>query len=201
MKAYQRRRHHFPIKLPHGPQGELETLFEELHLDVAPPSVRERPTNQWISDSTWVLVDHRAALRRAGKLNQCGSRVIGRQIKAALAKDCKQRAANVGDKIEGLLSAGELKEVWRCLKGWYSTVEDRAPKACHEMLVRQTEERIALNSKVHPPGWNIHINVQPFDIPDGIPSNSEIRGVVSGLRNGRAAGATGLQAEHIKVWL
>jgi hypothetical protein len=34
----------------------------------------------------------------------------GRQIKAALVKDCKQRAANVGEKIEGLLSAGELKE-------------------------------------------------------------------------------------------
>ena len=37
MKAYQRRRHHFPTKLPRGPQGELETLFEELRLDVAPP--------------------------------------------------------------------------------------------------------------------------------------------------------------------
>ncbi len=80
-------------------------------------------------------------------------------------------------------------------------MEDRAPKACHEMLVRQTEERIALYLKVCPPGWNIPINVQPFDIPDGIPSDLEIRGVVSGLRNRQAAGATGLQAEHIKVWL
>ncbi len=43
--------------------------------------------------------------------------------------------------------------------------------------------------------------MQPFDIPDGIPSDSEIRGVVRGLQNGRAAGAMGLQAEHIKVWL
>jgi hypothetical protein len=150
----------------------------------SPPLVRERPTNQWISDSTWVLVDHRAALRRAGKLNQCGSRVTGRQIKAALAKDRKQRAANVGDKIEGLLSAGELKEAWQCLKGWYSTVEDHAPKACHKTLVRQIEERIVLYSKILPLGWNIPINVQPFDIPDGIPSDSEIRGVVSGLQNG-----------------
>jgi hypothetical protein len=52
MKAYQRRRHHCPVKLPRGPQGELETLFEELCSDVAPPLVRERPTNQWISDRT-----------------------------------------------------------------------------------------------------------------------------------------------------
>ncbi len=148
-----------------------------------------------------MLINHRAALRRAGKLIQHGSRIIGRQIKAALAKDCKQRAANVGDKIEGLLSAGELKEAWQCLKGGYSTVEDRAPKACHEMFVHQTEERIALYMKVRPPGGNIPINVQPFNIPDGIPSNLEIRGVVSGLQNGQAAGAMGLQAEHIKVWL
>ncbi len=80
-------------------------------------------------------------------------------------------------------------------------MEDRAPKACHETLVRQTEERIALYMKVCSPGWNIPINVQPFDIPHGIPSNSEVRGVVSGLQSGRAAGVTGLQAEHIKVWL
>jgi hypothetical protein len=36
MKAYQRQHHHFPIKLPRGPQGELETLFEEFRSDVAP---------------------------------------------------------------------------------------------------------------------------------------------------------------------
>jgi hypothetical protein len=99
-----------------------------------------------------VLVDHRAALRRAGKLNQRGSRVIGRKIKAALVKDGKQRVANVGDKIEGLLLAGELKEAWQCLKGWDSMVKDRAPKACHETLVRQTEERIVLYTKFPPRG-------------------------------------------------
>jgi hypothetical protein len=37
MKAYQRQRHHFPIKLPRGPQGELETLFEELCSEFSPP--------------------------------------------------------------------------------------------------------------------------------------------------------------------
>jgi hypothetical protein len=37
LKAYQRRFSKFPIRLPRGPQGELETLFEELCLDVAPP--------------------------------------------------------------------------------------------------------------------------------------------------------------------
>ncbi len=97
--------------------------------------------------------------------------------------------------------AGELKEAWRCLKRWYSTVEDRAPKASHNTLMCQTEERIALYASVPPAGEMLPINVQPFDNNDDIPSNSEIREVVRELRNGRAAGATGLQAAHIKVWL
>ncbi len=201
LKAYQRRFSKFPIRLPRGPQGELETLFEELCLDVAPPPMRERPKNQWISDSTWVLINQRAALRRAGKLNQCGARVIGRCIKAALKGGRKQRAATVGDKIEGLLATGEVKEAWRCLKGWYTAVEDHAPKACHETLARQTEERKTLNARVPPPGERLPINVTPFDVPDGVPSDSEIREVVRELQNGQAAGATGLHAEHIKVWL
>jgi hypothetical protein len=42
---------------------------------------------------------------------------------------------------------------------------------------------------------------QPFDINDNVPSDLEIREVVRELQNGQAAGATGLQAKHIKVWL
>jgi hypothetical protein len=43
LKAYQRRFSKFPIRLPRGPQGELETLFEELCLDVAPPPREKDP--------------------------------------------------------------------------------------------------------------------------------------------------------------
>jgi hypothetical protein len=172
MKAYQQWHHRFPIKLPRGPQRELETLFEKLCMDIVPPPEKKRPKNQLISDDIWVLINHWAALRQAGKLNQCGSRVIGRGIKAALVSDRKQHAADVGDKIKMLMAAGEVKEAWHCLKGWYAMVEDHAPKASHDMLVQQTEERIALYSRVPPPRGLLPINVQPFDIYDNIPSNS-----------------------------
>jgi hypothetical protein len=69
------------------------------------------------------------------------------------------------------------------------------------MLAQQTEERKTLYARAPPPGEQLPINVTPFDVPDGIPSNSEIREVVRELQNGRAAGAMRLQAEHIKVWL
>jgi hypothetical protein len=45
MKAYRQRRHHFPIKLPRGPQRELVTLFKKLCLDIIPPPERERSKN------------------------------------------------------------------------------------------------------------------------------------------------------------
>jgi hypothetical protein len=37
MKAYRQQHHCFPIKLPCGPQRELDTLFEKLCVDVVPP--------------------------------------------------------------------------------------------------------------------------------------------------------------------
>ena len=74
-----------------------------------------------------------------------------------------------GDKIEGLLAAKEVKEAWRCLEGWYAMVEDRALKSCCKMLACQMEERKSLYARVPPPGEQLPINVNPFDIPDGVP--------------------------------
>ncbi len=44
IKVYRQRCHRYQIKLPRGPQGELETIFEELCVDVAPPLKRRDPT-------------------------------------------------------------------------------------------------------------------------------------------------------------
>ena len=47
----------------------------------------------------------------------------------------------------------------------------------------------------------MRINVDPAAVPDAAPTDSELRVVVGKLRNGRAAGATGMKAEHLKEWL
>ena len=201
MTAYRNRMAKFPIKLPRGPQEELCTLFEELRLDVQAPPKRDRPRNQWISTATWALIDKRAMLRQAGKLGQQEARLIGRQICAGLKKDRTQRAAVAAEKIEGHLAAGEPKEAWRTLKGWYSAASDRAPTASKLSLAAQTAERVALYGRVASSGDPLPIHVDKVDIPDSTPSDGELRAVVRGLRNGRAAGATGLKAEHIKGWL
>ena len=60
-------------------------------------------------------MDFRVSLWRAGKLTQCRSCIVIRQIKAAPTKDPRQHAANIGDTFEGPLVTGELKEAWQCL--------------------------------------------------------------------------------------
>ena len=50
-------------------------------------------------------------------------------------------------------------------------------------------------------GDPIPIHVNKVDIPDNIPSDGKLRDCVRALQNGRATGATGMQAKHIEVWL
>jgi hypothetical protein len=62
-------------------------------------------------------------------------------------------------------------------------------------------ERVELYTAVRPPGWSMSINVDPIPVPDSSLMDHEICEVVAKLRNGHAAGATGMKAEHLKEWL
>jgi hypothetical protein len=198
LKRYRRRTQRFPISLPRGPCAQLDAEYEELQRDVVRPPLRERPANSWITATTWQLVDHHAMLRRKGMLSQTAARRLGRQVQAHLAADRLKRATSAASKIEGCLAAGDFVEAWRHLKGWYRTVEDQAPKACPETLASQTAERVELYTVVRPPGWSLPINVTPIPFPDNTPTDHEICEVVAKLRNGHAAGAMGMHAEHLK---
>ncbi len=79
--------------------------------------------------------------------------------------------------------------------------EDQPPPACPETMVRQMAERVDLYARAPPMGEALPFNFPHFKISNNMPTDSELRKVVGGLRNGRAAGATGMKAEHIKVWL
>ena len=118
MAAYRRRMARFPVKLPLGPKTELCSMFEELQLDVVVPPPQTQLRNSWILAPTWALIDKRAALQQQGRLSQLASRLIGRQIKAGLSGNRRQRAASAAENIAMHLAGGET-EVWRCLKGWY----------------------------------------------------------------------------------
>ncbi len=120
---------------------------------------------------------------------------------AGLKGDRHQRAAGMAEAIDKHLAGGETKEAWRCLKGWYKTASKTAPAASPMLLAAQTAKCVVLYRMVPSPGEPLPIHVDKANIPDAPPSNRELWSVVRGLRNGRAAETSGLQAEHIKVWL
>ena len=124
-----------------------------------------------------------------------------REIKGSLKDDRRHRTKAVGEKIVGLLDAGELAEAWGTLKGWYTAASERAPKPCYASLAKQTAEREELYGKVDPPGEPIPINVDPKEVPDACPEDAEIRAAVRSLRTGRTGNTRGLRAENTKAWL
>jgi hypothetical protein len=68
-------------------------------------------------------------------------------------------------------------------------------------MAKQAAERVELYAWAPPMGTPLPFNFPHFKIPDGVPTNNKIRAVVLGLKNGQAAGATGMRAEHVKTWL
>jgi hypothetical protein len=171
MAAYQKRMAEFPLKLPSGPQDELCAMFEGLQLDVVAPPKRAQPRNSWISAPTWALIDRRATLRQQGKLSKRMTRLLGCQIASGLKGDRQQWAANVAGNIKRLLASGEMKEAWRCLKGWYKATSNTAPAASPMSLAAQTAKRVDLYRRVPPPGDPLPIHVNKADILDGPPSD------------------------------
>jgi hypothetical protein len=126
---------------------------------------------------------------------------MGRKIKSLLAVDCKQRAANAASTVKSHLSNGAVKEAWRALNGWYRLAEDQPPPTSPKTMVRQMAKHVELYARAPPMGEALPFNFPHFEISNDMPKDSEIQKVVGGLRNGQAGGATGMKAEHIKVWL
>ena len=66
------------------------------------------------------------------------------------------------------------------------------------MLKRITEERVTLYSRVPPPGDSIPVDIAPFAVEDGVPTEAEGEWAVKRLRNNRAEGALQMRAEDLK---
>ncbi len=60
---------------------------------------------------------------------------------------------------------------------------------------------VELYVKVPPMGVPLPFNFPYFAVPDGVPTDDEVRKVVRGLQNGQVGGATGMKVEHLKGWL
>ena len=55
-----------------------------------------------------------------------------------------------------------------------------------------------LYSRLLPPGDNIPVEVEPFEVEDSVPEEGEIEWAVKRLRNNRSGGPSQMWEEHIK---
>ncbi len=68
-------------------------------------------------------------------------------------------------------------------------------------MERQMLERIDLYARRESPGDSLPINFTPVMINNDVLMDGELRHVAGKLTNGRAAGASGMHAKHVKEWL
>ena len=62
-------------------------------------------------------------------------------------------------------------------------------------------ERVALYSRVPPPGDSIPVEIELFEVEDGVPDEGEIEWAVKRLRNNRSGWPSQMRVEHLKGWL
>ena len=99
---------------------------------------------------------------------------------------------------------GNVHEAFRHLKGWYRNASKTQAKPFFHTTERQTLERVELYWQRDLPGPPIIIDNAEMlteEIRDDTPTDGEIRVAVAKLTNGRSAGVSCMQAEHLKEWL
>jgi hypothetical protein len=124
-----------------------------------------------------------------------------REVKAALKANKSRLTAEVGERIMSELGEGNVEEAFRHLKGWYRNASETQAKPCHQTMERQTDKKVEVYAERAAYGEEFPENWTPFEIDDEPPSEGELRTAVSQLSHGRCGGASGIRAEHIKVWL
>ena len=149
---------------------QSDQLFSALRRAVLKAQPREARRNAWISEETWRLVDKRVSARRYPRYGQAFKRKLGRAVKASLAADRKRRADEAGAEVEALVEADLplIQEAWYRIQGWYKATVDRAPPPARVTLKWITAERVALYSRFPPPGENIPVRIDRFEVEDKV---------------------------------
>ena len=103
-------------------------------------------------------------------------------MQKSLAADRQRRADEAGAEVEALVKADLtlIQEAWYRLQGWYKAAVDRAPPPARATLKRVTAERVALYSRVPPPGYSIPVNIEPFAVEDRVPEEGAQLGPLHG---------------------
>jgi len=175
--------------------------FEELKASLVHLDPMHHPRNHWIFPETWKLVGNRTMLHRTGRLRPAGGHHMKRAMWNSLQSDHTARTKRVGEAIEAEFQGGNIQEAYRHLKGWYRAETEVEVRPCFQMMERQPAERVALYARRTSPREPLPINITPVPLPDGTPTDSEVRIAAGELSNGWSEGASKIRAEHVKEWL
>ncbi len=118
LKEYRRKRQEFPLHLPPIElQDEMTRAFKKMKVACEEPGKTKAHWRYWMSDSTWLLIQQRTSLPRAGQLRRSEGQRMQRTIHAALKRDHAACTAQVGKSIVAKLAKGNVHEGFRHLKG------------------------------------------------------------------------------------
>ena len=124
-------------------------------------------------------------------------------MKESLAEDRKRRADEAGSEVEALVKVDPplIQEAWYRIQGWYKAAVDYALPPARATLKRITAKRFALYSRVRLPGDSFLVDIEPFEVEDGVPDEGEIKWAVKRLHKNRARGLSRMREEQLKGWL
>ncbi len=204
LKEYRKQRQEFPLHLPPvEQQDDLTRAFQALKVTCEEPETTKAHWRNWMSDSTWLLIKQCTLFRRAGQLQQAEGQRMQRAIHAALKRDRAVCTARIGKLIVAELAEGNVNEAFRHLKGWCRQALETQARPCFQTMERQMEERVELYRRRDSPGLPIVLEHAEMHakIRDDTPDEGKIQAAVTELTNGRSAGVSQMQAEHLKGWL
>ena len=94
-----------------------------------------------------------------------------------------------------------MQKAFRHLKGRYRNALETQAKPCHQTMECQTDKQVELYAKRATYGAGFPANGTPFVIGNDPLSEREFWTAVSQLSHGQCGEASGIRAEHIKMWL
>ena len=115
-RRYVKQRTHYPIKqAPPRERNAADILLSELQEAAAEPERDSHRSRSWITKATWQLIDRKASARRSGDLDVV--RTLKGQVRRALQRDRKARAAAAAALAEQFLSEGDIHKAFGAIRG------------------------------------------------------------------------------------
>jgi hypothetical protein len=195
---YMGRRCSLPKSLLPTTQTVEDKIFVELVSELEKKTEKDNRKESWISDASWILIDRKSEARRIGNTELMTQ--LKTEIRKSLRRDRKARVDSVAAQAETFLNARAINMAYGSIRGWYRDTSGKSPKpTIKEARTTRTEyQKLYTTEKPSEPPLPIHVT--PAIISDLEPSEMEIVAALKKLKLGKAAGASGIRVEDLRLW-